>query len=76
MMIPTGAVIPEAMYVLDSTLGAVIGPVAGYVLLAALIALGFLVAAAFRPRARSAVRRIGSACAGAVATDTARRPAA
>ena len=76
-MIPTGAVIPETMYLPSATLGAVIGPVAGYVLLAVLIALGFLVAAAFRPpRVRGAVPRIGSARAGATATDTARRPAA
>jgi hypothetical protein len=74
-MIPTTAVIPQGVLLPSPTVGEVLGPLAGCVLLAAVVALALVTGATIRARrGRAPVRRIEPAHAGAPAV--ARRPAA
>jgi hypothetical protein len=75
-MIPTATVIPQSAFPPSPTLGALLGPLAGCVLLAAVVALAFVAGATIRTRrAKGAVRRPEPAHI-ATATAVARRPAA
>ena len=77
-MIPTGALIPLDMLAEGPTLGAILGPIGAWLVVAVVAAFAVLIVAMIRqPDARGIVRQITEARRGAPATtDSRRRPAA